>query len=400
MQVVNRILCFLVGAVFTFSGLVKLNDPKGTEIKLHEYFEVFASDQDMNLSALQSFWEFLAPYSLQIGILLSVLEVVWGIHLLIRYRVASTLVWLLFMVIFFGFLTFYSAYFNKVTDCGCFGDAIKLSPWQSFYKDMVLLVLILWLNIKRKHVAERASSWLKAAVSIVAMAGAFYLSYYALQHLPPFDFRAYKVGSNIPELMDDSLVEYGEQVYIIRDKINGEEIRLNQEEYFANWEKYKDTAQFSTEFNRDVLNPEKLPKITDYQVSNVSGEDITSLTFEGPVLLIIIPDVTYTYQASLAGITQLARNLESSSIKPIVLTATDRATFETFRHQEQISLADYGFVDNKVLLTMIRSNPGLMLLQSGTVLNKWHYNDLPSASDITSQIGSSEESTEDNSEEH
>src|SRR5690554_4067524 len=128
----------LVGILFIFSGLIKINDPVGTAIKLEEYFEVFSTD-------ISSFFLVFVPYALFLAVLLSVLEVVLGLAVLIWYRSRTTTWILLLMIIFFTFLTFYSAYFNKVTDCGCFGDAIKLTPWQSFIKDILLLLLILVL---------------------------------------------------------------------------------------------------------------------------------------------------------------------------------------------------------------------------------------------------------------
>src|SRR5687767_2713924 len=129
---------FFVGGLFIFSGLIKLNDPIGTKIKMEEYFEVFAED-------FGSFFHYFIPYALEIGFILIVLEVVLGVAVLLYYRMNVTTIILLALTIFFGFLTFYSAYFNKVTDCGCFGDAIKLTPWQSFIKDITLMVFVLHL---------------------------------------------------------------------------------------------------------------------------------------------------------------------------------------------------------------------------------------------------------------
>ena len=129
---------FFVGGLFIFSGLIKLNDPVGTEIKLEEYFEVFGQD-------FGSFFLVFKPFALEIGMILIVLEVVLGVAVLIYYHMEITTKVLLGLILFFTFLTFYSAYFDKVTDCGCFGDAIKFTPWESFIKDLVLLVFILHL---------------------------------------------------------------------------------------------------------------------------------------------------------------------------------------------------------------------------------------------------------------
>jgi uncharacterized membrane protein YphA (DoxX/SURF4 family) len=138
MRTVYHIIAFLVGGLFIFSGLIKINDPVGTQIKLEEYFEVFTQD-------FGPFFHFFVPYALPIAVAMCVLEVVLGVALWVGFRPRLTRWSLLALIVFFTFLTFYSAYFNKVTDCGCFGDAIKLTPWQSFGKDVVLTGLILGL---------------------------------------------------------------------------------------------------------------------------------------------------------------------------------------------------------------------------------------------------------------
>jgi uncharacterized membrane protein YphA (DoxX/SURF4 family) len=130
MKILVGIIRIFVGILFIISGFIKLNDPLGFSYKLQEYF----SAQVLNL-------EFLIPFALVIAIVLVIFELVLGIMLIIGYLPRFTLWSLLIMIVFFTFLTFYSAYFNKVTDCGCFGDALPLTPWQSFYKDVVLLVL-------------------------------------------------------------------------------------------------------------------------------------------------------------------------------------------------------------------------------------------------------------------
>ncbi|MFP4091521.1 MAG: MauE/DoxX family redox-associated membrane protein, partial [Cyclobacteriaceae bacterium] len=197
MNVIAQIARFLVGGLFIFSGLIKINDPVGTAIKLEEYFEVFAVD-------FAPVFASLVPASLFFSVLLSVLEVVLGVAVLISYRMRLTSWLLMGIIVFFTFLTFYSAYFNKVTDCGCFGDAIKLTPWQSFYKDIILLVLIgiifMYRDKYQSLLKGNAADLSIAAVTAINIFGAIF----AIQHLPYFDFRAYKVGSNIPALMQPS----------------------------------------------------------------------------------------------------------------------------------------------------------------------------------------------------
>jgi hypothetical protein len=137
-KVIDQFSRFFVGGLFIFSGLIKLNDPVGTEIKMHEYFEVFAAD-------FGSFFNVFIPWSLEISMAMIILELMLGVAVLLWFRMDITTKVLLGLLTFFTFLTFYSAYFNKVTDCGCFGDAIKLTPWESFSKDVILMVFTLHL---------------------------------------------------------------------------------------------------------------------------------------------------------------------------------------------------------------------------------------------------------------
>ena len=147
MKLITQISRILVGALFIFSGLIKLNDPMGFAFKLNDYF---AADV-LNMP-------FLLDYTLPMALFIVILEVILGIALLIGQWRNLTAWLLLLMIVFFTFLTFYSAYFNKVTDCGCFGDAIPLTPWQSFGKDVVLTVLIAIIFFNRNYIKPLTSS--------------------------------------------------------------------------------------------------------------------------------------------------------------------------------------------------------------------------------------------------
>ena len=358
---------FFVGGLFIFSGLIKLNDPLGTQIKMEEYFEVFASD-------FGSFFHYFIPWALEIGMIMIVLELVLGIAILINYRMNLTAWVLLALMVFFTFLTFYSAYFNKVTDCGCFGDAIKLTPWQSFWKDIVLMVFVLHLFWYRKSYVPALRSREGHAVVIATTALCLFLGIYAIRHLPFIDFRAYKIGNNIPQQMvpgEQPVIEY------IFEK-DGKEVR--SEKFLADTDGYKFKGS-------KVLNEDKIkPKITDYYVSNPEGEDITQTTFQGPKLLLVIFDVQKTSVANIRAIRELATGLDGK-VECLILTASTEESIDTFRHENQLAVP-FAFADATVLKTIIRSNPGIALWKDGTVLGNWHYNDTPSAQEVISMIGS------------
>lgn len=359
----DQFIRFFVGGLFIFSGLIKLNDPIGTEIKLEEYFEVFAE-------SFGSFFLHLKPIALELGLVMIVLEIVLGVAVLLYYKMRVSTFVLLGMMIFFTFLTFYSAYFNKVTDCGCFGDAIKLTPWQSFWKDVVLIVFVLHLFWYRKNyqpvLYTREGHLVIAAVTVIS----FGLGIYALRHLPFIDFRAYRVGNNIPEQMRPQEQPIFEYVFTRKD--NGEEV--TSEKYLT------DTLLYKYKSVRQTNEGRTKAKITDYSVSTPEGEDVTQQTFEGNKLLFIIYDVSKASTDNIDDIRKLIKDLDGK-VDMMALTASSSTAFEAFRHEHQLGISCY-LTDATVLKTIIRSNPGITLWKDGTVKGMWHHNDTPTAEEV------------------
>lgn len=356
MLIAARIARILVGIVFIFSGLIKLNDPVGTQIKFEEYFEVFAQD----VPFLHDFFMGLVPFTLVMSVLFCAAEVILGVALLASYKPKVT-VWLLFfLIIFFTFLTFYSAYFNRVTDCGCFGDAIKLKPWTSFGKDVVLTVLILFIMGHRNRLRSRNTGWL-VALTVVFTLG---LGMYAVQFLPPIDMLPYAVGKSIPDQMKPS--EPLRYKYLMEK--NGE---------VTEFEKYPTDPSYK--FKEMVLVNEKAkPKITDYRVWN-DDSDFTQQTFEGEKLFIIIKNTKDIDAGSLPAIRALVEGLKGTSVAPFILTSTSDDEITAFRKEFQLENVPYYKADATVLKTIMRSNPGTWLLKNGVVRGKWHYNSTPDA---------------------
>jgi hypothetical protein len=367
MKFIDQFSRFFVGALFIFSGLIKLNDPIGTEIKLEEYFEVFAQD-------FGSFFLFFIPYALEIGMVLIVLEIVLGVAVLIHYKMALTTKVLLALIIFFTFLTFYSAYFDKVTDCGCFGDAIKLTPWESFIKDVILFFFVFHLFWYRKRYQPSLYSMQGNIVIGVTTVISFVLGIYAVLHLPFIDFRAYRIGNNIPQQMlpaEQPIFEYS----FLR---KADQEIIKSDKYLADTVTYKYAGV-------EQLNEEKTKaKITDYAVSSVEGEDVTQSTFEGTKLLFIIYDVSKASTKNIAKIKSLIEGLEGK-VEMMAFTSSGADQFEAFRHENQLAIPYY-FVDATVLKTIVRANPGITLWVNGTVKGMWHDNDTPEATDILELI--------------
>ena len=364
---------YLVGLLFIFSGVIKINDPVGTQIKLQEYFEVFSSD-------FTPIFEIFIPYALILSVFLCTLEVVIGVALLINYQIKITSKITLGLILFFTFLTFYSAYFNKVTDCGCFGDAIKLTPWESFYKDIILLVLsgiIVFIHPKLSN--QKGYLYFKIFDNINFKNGFIFsvtlicliISYSAINFLPFIDFRAYKVGNYIPSLMEPS--EELKYTYIMeKDGIKYE---------FDNY-----PLDNSFEFKElKLLNPEAEPKITDYSLWNKDG-DYTNESFQGNKLFLIIHDVNKldVENKKLENFVSKLKSLNNSIsfwVEIVIITSSDEKSINTFLKENDINLKTvYG--DATVLKTIIRSNPGFFLMRNGLVKGKWHNNSFPDPKDI------------------
>lgn len=352
---------YFVSFLFIFSGLIKINDPAGTEIKLEEYFEVFAQD-------FGSFFHVFIPWSLEIGMVMIVLELALGVAILFLYRMEKTTWVLLALMIFFLFLTFYSAYFNKVTDCGCFGDAIKLTPWQSFWKDVVLMVFVAHLFWYRKTYQQVIRTLEGHSIIIITISVSCFLGIYAIRHLPFIDFRAYKIGNNISEQMkpeEQPVIEYTFEK-------SGEMIHS---------QKYLPAEEGYVYKSSRVLNEDKAkPKITDYSVAGTEGEDLTMASLSGTKLLVVMENVGESSTKNMSALRDLVKALEGK-IDFLALTSSSATQMEIFRHENQLAIP-YAFSDATVLKTMIRSNPGIILLRDGTVLGHWHYNDVPSPDDI------------------
>ncbi|NHE57645.1 BT_3928 family protein [Cyclobacterium plantarum] len=355
----------LVGGLFVFSGLIKVNDPVGTSIKMQEYFDVFSTD-------ISPIFEPLKAIALPIAVILVILEVALGIMVLVGWKVRTGIYLLLLMILFFTFLTFYSAYYNKVTDCGCFGDAIKLTPWESFYKDIVLLVLIVFMVVFRKQLPEGKTAigkWLTVGSFVLSLV----LAVYAIRNLPFIDFRAFKEGVNIPRAMEPSAnLEYS---YLMRK--DGKTVEFDQ---YPSDESYE-----FVEMN--LKNPEALPKISDFAIWNDNG-DHTQQMLSGKKLLIFSHsiqkmDLSLEQMEKISG---LINAFQGSDVQVALVAASSEAEMEQFLKDNGIQIGYY-MADATVVKTIVRSNPGLVFLEEGTVLGKFHFRNTPDPETAQSLFG-------------
>lgn len=363
MRTLTHIARFLVGGLFIFSGWIKANDTIGFGYKLVEYFEVFGT-------------HVFIPIAVPLAMFICIFEMLVGFTLLIGARVKMTLWLLLLMIIFFTFLTFYSAYFNKVTSCGCFGDAIPLTPWESFSKDLILLVLIIILFIGKNEINSIFGPRFENTLIILALIAATAFPLYTYNYLPVKDFRPYAIGKNIPE-QTKGIPDELKYRYKVKDKRTGNEKILDKLE--NDYDKYYDFLEPVTEIVKKGVEP----KIKDFSISNLNGDDYTQEIIENPDynFLLICYDLQLTNKDAFGKINDLAILCKQNHVKFIALTSSTKDVIEQFKKDVQTNI-DFYLTDGTVLKTMIRSNPGLMLLKGGTVQDMWHYHSLPSFTDV------------------
>lgn len=376
--VLTHIARAAVGGLFIFSGFIKANDPLGFSYKLKEYFEVFQSDTGLVV------FEWFAHIALPLAIIVCASEIILGVLLLIGYKRNLTLALLFAQIAFFTFLTFYSACYNKVTHCGCFGDFLPLKPWESFWKDVVLMILITLLFAGKENINELFAPMILSTLLLLGVIFSFGFPIYAYRNLPPLDFRAYAPGLSIKENMKTPPTY---QPAVIETGFIYENLKTGKKEHFTlknyPWEDTLTWKWFATD-NIVIKDAIDAPRITDFTVSNLDGQNITDsiLNDKNYSFWIIVHELAHTEdnETLIAQMNDFYKLATQDGHKVIALTASNAKEIDDFKHKHN-ALYDFATVDNTVLKTMIRSNPGLMLMKDGVVIANWHHNNFPTYSD-------------------
>lgn len=349
-----------VGLLFIISGLIKLNDPVGFSYKLAEYF----GETVLNLP-------FFVPYALALAVAIVIFEAVLGFMLLIGFKSKFTVWSLLLLIVFFTFLTFYSAYFNKVTDCGCFGDALKLTPWQSFTKDVVLLFFIIILFFNKKLIKPLFNGNFRNALVSLSVVLCMYMGYYVLNHLPLKDFRAYKVGTNIQKAMEipegapQSVVEM-KFIY----KVNG----VNKEFTTEQLSNLPAGATFVDRID-NVISEGYKPPIHDFTMEKDNSDYKDELLMEPKLLVFVAYDLQKSDKKGMAQLEKLNQKAKAKGYKVIGMTAS--LEDEILKAKKEYGYTfDFYFCDATTLKTIERANPSIVVLEKGTIKQKVHYNDI------------------------
>ena len=362
---------FVLAATFIFSGYVKAIDPLGTLYKLKDYAAA------MSLNGLLPDWALVG-----VAIALGALEFALGVFMLfaVRRHVVSriTLAFMTAMTV----LTLWIFVADPVKDCGCFGDALKLTNGETLLKNIVLVAcaaLVAWRPADMARFISRSNQWI---VRYYTVAYIVITSVYCLYTLPIFDFRPYHVGTNIKQDME--IPEGAEQpefesTFLLRK--NGETREFTLDNYpDSTWE-YVDTRTVQTKKGYE-------PPIHDFALTSCdTGEDITEqvLTKKGYTFLLVSPRLAVADDSNFGDIDQIYEYAEENGADFYCVTASANDEIERWR---DLTGAEYHFcnADETTLKTMIRSNPGLMLLKDGTIIGKWSHNALPQTDDLTAPL--------------
>ncbi len=365
----------IVGATFVFSGFVKAVDPLGFSYKIQDYL--------IRLNLTELF-----PLALPAAVLMVVAEFALGVFLLLGiYRKWTTRLIVLCML-FFTPLTLWIAIANPVEDCGCFGDAFIISNWQTFFKNIVLLAGALWLMVRWKHIrplfSPKAAPWVTTFTLLFGVLFALYNVY----RLPVIDFRPYKVGANIPQQMfvDPEKADVYETLFIYsKDGVTKE---FTEENY-----PWNDSTWTFVDMKTHLVKAGEKPKITDFAVEALyydessdtwqTGGDITDILLSDPSYLFLmvaysLEDMNLRY---LDRFREVSRYAEENGLSFYLLTATAADAVGAWEKQHRTGF-QFAHADERTLKTMIRSNPGLMLLKEGTVIGKWDDSRVPSSDKI------------------
>ncbi len=360
-------LCRLViGSVFVFSGFVKAIDPLGTQYKIHDYLDAvgLATVTPDGLTLLASVALAAVEFSLGVFTLLA-----------IRRRLVSRL--LLALMAVMTLITLWIAVANPVKDCGCFGDAVHLTNTQTLLKNVVLLasslVLARWPLAMYRFVS-RPTQWIAINFTILFI---LLTSLYCLWYLPLFDFRPYHVGANIPKGME--MPKGAEQPQFETTFI----MEKNGERKTFGVDNYPDSTWQFIDSKTVKVKDGYVPPIHDFSIELADGDDITDqvLGHKGYTFLLISPHLESADDSNFGSIDQIYEYAQDQHIPFYCLTAS---TEEAIQHWEDITGAEYPFclTDETTLKTIIRSNPGLLLIKDGTIIRKWSHNNLPATNEL------------------
>ena len=354
-----NVMRLMVACTFIFSGTVKLIDPHGTEYKIQDYAQAFG---------LQVLTQGVVPLVLSVAV--AMLEFTMGIYLLFGIRRKRTVHLTLLIMLFFTPLTLYLALKNPVKDCGCFGDALVLTNWQTFYKNVVLLGAVVLLTLKTRLMTRLITERNQWTVSLYTWLFSLIFAGISIYGLPIIDFRPYRIGIDLRQKLQERNQSQSQSVtYFIMEK-NGVRKEFTVDNYPDSSWTFVDTR---LEGEDASVSP-----YADLYMQTINGDDLTEQVMRDTsfVFLLLSPYLEQADDGVLDRITSVYDYVQEHDYQFYCLTSSGE---ESIARWQEMTGAEYPFLqtDAIVLKTMIRSNPGLMLLHDGKIVNKWPASGLP-----------------------
>lgn len=349
----KNVLRIITALIFIASGFVKAVDPVGFSFKLQEYFapDVF------NMP-------FLAEIALPLAVFVVVLELLLGVMLLLKIKLKFTLSVLIALCVFFAFLTFYSAYYNAVTDCGCFGDAIKFTPWQSFIKDIVLLaaLVVLWL-MYREYQQEKSTPAILGFFGLI-LAATVFIIVWGIASEPLIDFRDYKTGTDLnaekKKIADNPSVY--KTFYSLKNSKTGEVLKVNQDDYINDKKYWEEGTPWVIEEGKnssELIKKGYSSEITKFRIEDQNGNDYTETILKAPKAVLVF---SYNPNKADKDLLQKTEMKAAASRADVVLGVSSLPnTFKTIQNT---------MMDATAIKTIARSNPFVLILNHGKIVDK------------------------------
>jgi uncharacterized membrane protein YphA (DoxX/SURF4 family) len=348
----KNILRIFVGLVFIASGFVKSVDVVGFSFKMEEYF----SPSVFNMS-------FLEKLALPLSIFMVLLELILGVMLVLKIKLKWTLNFLILLCIFFAFLTFYSAYFKVVTDCGCFGDAIKFTPWQSFGKDIILLILLFILYfLYRKIFEDSSAKTFRYSLLGLLILDFLFNIYFGVKHEPLIDFRDYKIGTDLKTEQAKIAADPAEfkTFYSLKNKKTGEILKISQDDYISkNYWNNKDWVIQSDKTTSEIVKKGYDSEISKFKIEDETGNNLTDEVLNAPKAILIF---SYKPSEMNTEILDVAIQKMKSNKEALILGVSNSPnSFKNIKN---------ALMDGTAIKTIARSNPFILTLQNGKITAK------------------------------
>lgn len=366
MKLLLTLIRWFVGILFIFSGLIKANDPLGLSYKMQEFFEVWG---------MHGFND----YTLALSVLMIAFEIIAGVAVIVGWKMRLFSWLLLLLIIFFTFLTAYALFSGKIKTCGCFGDCIPLTANQSFWKDVILTVLIGIIFLYRNKIKPALGTGKNVLILLVTTVFSFGIQWYVLQHQPILDCLPYKVGNNIPEKMKAPAGSIPDSIVInfVYNK-GGKEVEFSADAFPEDFD--ESVYQFVRRYDKVVRKGNAEPPIKDFSLNTLSGNDTTAAIMEQPgfTVLFFAKDVSTPVSAWANRFREIQTAAALRNI-PVLLVTADATGMQRELTKAGVNAPVILKCDAVAIKTAARTNPALYILNQGNIVGKWGKADLDKA---------------------